>query len=50
MNYKIVFDTSSDQNSTERRSVTVPVDRLAAKITSLVAQGRVIYEVRRAAR
>jgi hypothetical protein len=48
MNYEVIFDTSADRNSTQRRFVTVPAARLAAKITSLQAQGRIIYEVRQA--
>lgn len=46
MNYEIVFDTSSDRNSTQRRYVKVTAERLGSKIISLQAQGRVIYEVR----
>lgn len=45
MEYKIVFDTSSDHYSSDRRSVKASAEQLAAKITALQAAGRIIYSV-----
>ena len=44
--YEIVFDTSSDRNSLQRKFVKVSAARLASKITELQGRGMIINEVR----
>lgn len=45
MKYRIVFDTSSDKHSSERRYTRVEHDRLAMKITLLQSSGYIIHSV-----
>jgi hypothetical protein len=45
--YKIVFETSTDRYSYDRKQVVVEDHRLGAKIISLQAKGYVIFEVQK---
>lgn len=48
MTYRIVFETSTDRNSLQRRYISgIHADKLADKISSLQRRGRIIFEITR---
>lgn len=48
MKYKIVFDTSADKHSADRRYIIVSSNALPERIATLQMQGRIIFSVAQA--